>query len=221
MLIFVADLKQETMADVFDNFKKFEEPPVQEPQTGNEPAATTEPTPDTPPQSSTPTGTEPQADTFFETFNKRFNTQYKTDEDLKTLFDLPKKVTEYETKYKDYDDLKKSVDQYKLDLENLSQREAAKYLNDPIMQKAWVVKELKGKYPNSDVGVLTDLAMTDLDKISDLDILAKEVKMKLPNRSLDAIKSVILDEIGADATVDPKEWDEKVQTKLEIKAASA
>ena len=162
-----------------------------------------------------------QTDEFIETFNKRYSTQFKADEEIKGLFELPTKVRDFEGKLKDYDSIKKSNDQYKVDLENTQISEASKYLEDPIMQRAWVVKELKAKYPTTDVGVLTNLAMTDLDKISDLDILASEVKMKLPNRSIEAIKSVILDEIGADTSIDPKEWDEKVLTKLEIKAAQA
>ena len=224
------------MPDVFDTFQKFEAEPTQEPTgdptepiaeptaqvtepTGAEP--TTEPT-QTPSPDGTPPATEPpKADEFFQTFNTKFNTQFKDESELKALFELPKKVSEYETKYKDYDTLKQSVDKYKLDLENLSQSEAKKYLDDPIMQKAWVVKELKAKYPNSDVSVLTNLAMSDLDKMSDIEVLANEVKMKLPNRSLESIKSVILDDIGADTSEDPKEWDEKILTKLEIKASAA
>lgn len=210
------------MGDVFDGFQKFEPEPVQEPQ-GGEPTGgqTAQITGAAEPPTQTGGGEPPKVDGFIENFNKRYETQYKGDEDIKALFGLPSKVAEYETKYKDYDDLKKSNEKYKTDLENLSRSEAEKYLNDPIMQKAWVVKELKAKYPNSDVSVLTDLAMSDTDKMSDLDILAKEVKMKLPNRSIEAIKSVILDEIGADASADPKEWDEKVLTKLEIKASAA
>lgn len=210
------------MPDVFDTFQKFEGEPTQEP-TGNptEPVAVPTPSPEGTPPATPPSGEPPKADEFFNTLNTRFNTQFKDESEVKALFELPKKVSEYETKYKDYDNLKKSVDQYKLDLENLSQSEAQKYLSDPIMQKAWVVKELKAKYPNSDVSVLTNLAMTDLDKMDNLDILASEIKMKLPTRSLDAIKSVLLDEIGADASVDPKEWDEKTLTKLEIKASTA
>jgi hypothetical protein len=208
----------------FDKFQTLETP-AQEPQGEPTQQTGTEPTQQPAAQTGEPTtpqaGEPPKVDEFIETINKKFNTQYKAEDELKSIFDLPKKISEYEGRLKDYDALKTSNEKYKSDLESLSRTEAEKYLSDPIMQKAWVVKELKVKYPNSDVSVLTDLAMADIDKMDDVELLAKEIKMKLPTRSLDAIKSVVLDEIGVDATTDPKEWDEKALTKLAIKASAA
>ncbi len=223
------------MPDVFENFKEYKgEPQTQEPTAQTTPSesatATTgvDPTPATPPLTETlpaqpqaATQGEPTVDKFIEDFNKRFGTQFKADTEIKPIFELPKKITEYESKLTDYEGLKKSNDQYKVDLENAQRAEARKYLESPLMQRAYVADQLVKKYPNSDVTILTELAMSDVDKLSDLDVLAKDMKMKLPGKNLETIKSVILDEVGIDPTQDPKEWDEKALTKLAFRAASA
>ncbi len=216
------------MGTPFDNFQKFEGQAVAQETTpnpegqgmteqsgGQQTAAPTE----QPPVATQ--GAPAKADEFIETFNKRFNTQYKADEEIKGLFEYPKKVTEYEGKLKDYDSVKKSADQYKQDLENLKKTEAERYFSSPLMKKAFVADQLVKKFPHSDVTTLTELAMSDVNALSDLDVLAKEIKIKLPSKNIEAIKSAILSDVGIDATTDPKEWDEVAQTKLAIRAGTA
>jgi len=166
-------------------------------------------------------GTPPKPDEFIESFNKRYSTQYKTDEDIKGLFELPKKISEYDEKLKNHAELTKSVDQYKKDLEEQKRTEVSRYLSSPLMQRAYVANELLKKNSKGDLATLTELAMSDIDKMSDLDVLARVNKLKVPDKSLDVIKEALLDELGIDTTLDPKEWDQKALTRLALKASDA
>jgi hypothetical protein len=168
------------------------------------------------------TGQEtPKPDEFIETFNKRFNTQYKNDDEIKPIFELPKKVTEYEGKLKDRDDLAKSVEQYKKDLENLERTASTKYLSDPLMQKAYVASQLQKKYPDKDPFILQEIAMSDVAQMGDLDAVAKERKIRYPSMKLENIKAVILNDLGIDGTTPPEEWDSLAKDKLTMMAGDA
>jgi len=163
----------------------------------------------------------PTPDPFFDTFNKRFNTQYKADDEIKSVFEVSKKIPEWETRLKDRDELAKSVEQYKKDLDNLERTASTKYLSDPFMQKAYVAKELKAKYPDKDPWILEEIAMSDVDKMGDLDAVAKERKIKYPSMKLENIKAVILNDLGIDGTVAPEEWDSLAKDKLTMMAGDA
>lgn len=163
----------------------------------------------------------PQVDPFFETFNKRYGTPYKSDDEIKPLFTLPKKVTELEAKVKDRDELARSHDQIKRDLENLRQAEAAKYLSTPIMQKAFVAQQLQAKYPDKDPFILQEIAMSDLGKMDNIEAIAKEKKINFPDLSLEDIKAVVMSDLNIDPASDPKEWDSLTQAKVRMRGAEA
>jgi hypothetical protein len=63
--------------------------------------------------------------------------------------------------------------------------------------------------------------MTDVDKMSDIEVLARERKMRGSKSSLDNIKAVIIKELGVDPEQKPEEWDSLVTTELEMKATDA
>jgi hypothetical protein len=188
-------------------------PPATEPTTLVEPSAQGTPVEPIIPQ-------EPKPDEFFDNFNKRFSTQYKTDDEIKGLFTLPGKVTEYEGKLKDYDGLVKSVEQLNKDLEETKTTYMSDLLSKPLIKKAYVAEQLLAKYPDRDPFVLQELAMSDVDKMSDIEVLARERKIRSKS-SLEDIKAVIRKELGIDATQDPEEWDSVVKTELELKASDA
>jgi hypothetical protein len=79
---------------------------------------------------------------------------------------------------------------------------------------------LLAKYPDRDPFVLQELAMADVDKMSDLDVLARERKIRSKS-SLEDIKAVIRKELGIDPDQKPEEWDSVVKTELELKASDA
>jgi hypothetical protein len=215
------------MADPFDKFNTTPPAEQETPATSgtptepvtpdNNPVVPTDTTPITP----APAQDTPKPDEFFDIFNKRFNTQYKADDEIKPLFELPKKVTEYEGKLKDRDSLAKSVEQYKKDLEELQRAESSKYLSDPLMRNAYVANQLQKKYPDKDPFILQEIAMSDVDKMSDLDAVAKERKIKYPSMPLENIKKVILSDLGIDASVATEEWDSLAKDKLTMMAGDA
>lgn len=212
------------MADVFEQFTNLSAVPEgQENPDTNEGAQNTDAASqqaagtDNPPAGGTP----PAPDEFIENFNKRYSTQFKSDDDIKGLVSLPKKISEYDEKLKGHTELTKSVDQYKKDLEEQKRTEVSRYLSSPLMQRAYIANELLKKNTKGDLATLTELAMSDLDKMSDLDILARVNKLKVPDKSLDVIKEALLDELGIDTTLDPKEWDQKALTRLALKASDA
>ena len=165
--------------------------------------------------------TETALDEFIETFNKRYSTEYKADEEIKSLFTLPGKVKEYEDKYKDYDSLKASAEQSKKELEEVKDTHMSDLLNKPRIRSAYIAEQLVAKYPDRDPDILANIAMSDIDKMSDLEVLAKERKMRGSKSSLDNIKAVIIKELGIDAELKPEEWDSLVTTEVEMKATDA
>jgi hypothetical protein len=164
---------------------------------------------------------EAEQDTFIETFNKRYGTAYKNDEEIKPIFESPKKVAELSEKYKDYDTLKQSAESYKKELEDLRNAGYSEFLSKPLIRNAYVADKLLEKYPDRDPFVLQEIAMSDVDKMDDLDAVAKEQKIRLPKLALSDIKAAILSELNIDAEQKPEEWDSVAKTKLAIKAADA
>ena len=60
--------------------------------------------------------------------------------------------------------------------------------------------------------------MSDIDNMDDLEVIARERKIRLPKSSLEDIKAVIRKEIGVDPEQKPEEWDTLAKTELEMKA---
>lgn len=159
----------------------------------------------------------PKTDEFIESLNKRYGTQYKTDDEIKPIFGLPKKVTEYESKSKEFE---KSVADYKKKIEELeSSQDPLKYFSSP---DSYIAEQLKIKYPKSNPHVLHQIATTDLTKMDDLDVLIKDKQLFVPDAPKEGIiRSVILKKYGIDPTSDPQDWDEIAVAEMKLDAASA
>ena len=172
-------------------------------------------------EQTTETSTEEAPDQFFADFNKRYSTEYKADDEIKGLFTLPSKVKEYEEKLKDHDSLTQDVEKYKKELEDTKTTYMSDLLAKPRIRSAYIAEQLVAKFPDRDPDVLASVAMSDIDKMSDIDVLAKERKMRGSKSSLDNIKAVIIKELGVEADQSPEEWDSLVNTELEMKATDA
>jgi hypothetical protein len=177
---------------------------------------------ETPPvtQTATPTVEEPpKVSTFFDTFNKTFGTQYKSDDELKGLLDTPKKVADYETRLKDYEDIKKSAEDRQRKIDELEG------LNDPLKffssPDAFIAEQLRIKNPDKDAVLLYEIATTDVSKMGDFDVLVKAMKMFIPNlpNGGAGLRDVLYEKYGIDPEIDPKDWDDKTKTKIAIDAA--
>lgn len=165
-----------------------------------------------------PKAEELKVDEFIENFNKRYGKQYKTDDDIKGLFELSKKITEQEGRLSDYESIKKAADERQRKIEELES------LNDPLKffssPESYVAEQLKIKYPNRDTALLHEVVTTDVDKIGDFDLLIKAEK--LFNRNLPEggryVKDVLYKRYGIDAETDLKELDGATLTQIAMDA---
>lgn len=164
---------------------------------------------------------EPKVDEFIETFNKRYATQYKSDDELKGLFSLPSKVSEYENRLKDYEELKKSVDNYKKELEETKSTYMSDLLSKPLIRKAYVAEQLQAKYPDRDARVLGEIAMSDIDGMSDIEAIAKEKMISVKGLTLEEAKLAKLADFGIDVSTNPEEWDSVAKARVKIAGAEA
>lgn len=187
-----------------------EEPKVEEPKTGEASTNVEEP----------PKEETPEVDTFFDNFNKRFSTQYKTDEEIKGLFNLQKKVGEYESRQKELDDIVTSVEEYKKKIQELEgDQDPLKYFSSP---ESYVAEQLRIKYPKSNPILLQEIATSNVDGMNDLDVLIKEKQLFVHNPPREsAIRAIILKKYGIDAEANPDEWDELAKAEMQIDAATA
>jgi len=168
----------------------------------------------------TPEG-EQKPDEFIETFNKRYDTQYKTDDEIKGLFLLPGKVSEYEGKLKDHDELNKSVENYKKELEELRANDTSDLLNKPLIQKAFIAEQLKEKYPDRDADIMSSVVMSDIDKMGDMEAIAKERMINVKGITFDEAKLAKLADFGIDPDTNPEEWDSVAKARVKIAGAEA
>ncbi len=160
-------------------------------------------------------------DTFFDTFNKRFNAEYKTDDDIKHLMESAKKLPEYETKVKEYEPLVKSVEQYKKEIDELKKAEdPLKYFASP---ESYIAEQLRIKYKDKDPQLLHKIATTDVNEMNDFDVLVYQSKLDSPKIREEAIKAVLCERYGIDKELlgKPEEWDELAKTKIALDSASA
>lgn len=174
----------------------------------------------TPPAEATPPA-EPKPDVFFDEFNKRYNTQYKGDEDLKGLINLTGKVSEYETKVKDYDTIKGDVEKYKKELDEVKTTYMSDLLAKPRLRSAYVAEQLVAKYPDRDPEVLASVAMSDIEKMSDIEAIAKERMITVKGLTFDEARLAKLADFGIDNETKPEEWDSVAKARVKIAGAEA
>ena len=167
----------------------------------------------------TPTTVDaPKPDEFIENFNKRYGTQYKGDDDVKGLFETTKKISEYEGRLTDYDNLKKSAEERQKEIERLEGlNDPLKYFSSPEAYKA---EQLRIKYPDKDPFLLQEVATTDVNTMDNFDLLVKAEK--LFNRNLPEggryVKDVLYKRYGLDGETKPEEWDGATKTQIAMDA---
>ena len=165
-------------------------------------------------------GTETK-DEFIESFNKRFNTQYKADADIASLFEVSKKIPEYETKLKDRNDLAKSVEQYKKELDELKKADdPMRYFASP---ESYIAEQLRIKYKDTgrDPELLGKIARIDIEGLNDFDAIVDKEKLSTPKVKEEYIRAVLHERYGIDKDVPPEEWSELTKAKIAMDAASA
>ena len=152
--------------------------------------------------------------------NKRFGTQFKAEDEVRSIFDLPKKVSEYESKLRESESLAKTAEDYKKKIDELEgSYDPLKHFSSP---ESYIAEQLRIKYPKSNPYVLQEIATSNVDNMADLDVLIKEKVLFVPNAPKESsIRSIILKKYGIDSSTPPEEWDELVRDEMRIDAASA
>jgi len=160
-------------------------------------------------------------DTFIENFNKRYSTEYKSDDEIKSLFSLTGKVGEYEEKLKGHEELQASAEKYKKELEELKVNGTSDLLSKPRIRSAYVAEQLVAKYPDRDPDILASVAMSDIDKMSDIEAIAKERMITVKGLTYDEAKLAKLADFNIDSDTAPEEWDSVANARIKIAGAEA
>jgi len=163
---------------------------------------------------------EKPVDSFIENLNKEFGTQYKDRDEVVNIFNLPKKVIEYETKLKESESLSNSIENYKKRINELEEgQDPLKWFSSP---ETYVAEQLRIKYPKSNPILLQEIATSNVDEMDDFDVLVKEKQLFVPKIAKEGnVRAVILKKYGLDADTNPQEWDEIAKTEMAIDAAAA
>ena len=165
--------------------------------------------------------TETKPDEFFENFNKRFSSSFKTDDEVKNLLGMPQKIGELEGKIKLTEDYASKIEDYEKQIENFKNNDSSALFEKPLIRQAFVAQQLLEKYPDKDPETLRQIVMSDVSKMSDLDVLVKNQKINLPNFTESDIKSALLDKYGIDPETKPEEWSSIAKVKMGIDAQEA
>ena len=171
------------------------------------------------PTNTEPVTTEPIAEEFkLEHFNKKFGKEFKSEDELKSLFDLPTKVTDLESKASQADKLKADYDALQAKYNEVGKWIDPKkfFANEQLYHTNLMLK----KYPDKDVALMTKISTIDVDKTDDIDLLVLNEMLQNPKlKGGEAgAKELVADELGIDLE-DKTTWDQKVENKI-LKAAT-
>ena len=194
-------------------------PPATETQTPS--TETSTPTPQVEPTQPQTTATETKPDVFFDEMNKRFGTSFKADAEVKDIFGLPQKIATYESELTKAKDYASKIEQYEKQIENFRNDPNADLLGKPLIRQAFIAQQLKDKFPDKDENALREIAMSDVSKMSDLQVLVKNQKIDLPNLAESDIELALKDKYGIDPDTKPEEWSSIAKTKIAIDAQGA
>jgi hypothetical protein len=153
-----------------------------------------------------------------EHFNKKFNKEFKSEDELKSLFDLPTKVTDLEAKASQTDKLKADYDALQA-----KYNEVGKYI-DPkkffANEELYKTNLMLKKYPDKDVTLMTKISTINVDKADDIDLLVLNEMLQNPKlKGGEAgARELVADELGIDLE-DKTTWDQKTENKI-LKAAT-
>ena len=165
---------------------------------------------------------------FFETFNKRLNAGYKSDEELAEAFKSLTKMSEYDARLKEADEFKGKVDELTKAQKSWSEEKAKLEAKvNPLTffrdEKAFVAEQLRRQFPDRDPMAIERLITSDLSRMDKMELLAQ--KMLLDNPSIEGgtegAKEAVLADMGIDLNSTPEEWDRVTKNKITVRANQA
>lgn len=188
------------MEDFFDKLPNaFEEPKVETPVETPQTPPTETPKVETPVEAPK----EQQFDIAF--FNKTYNTDFKSDEDIKAVLQLPSKAKELEDRLKDYDTVKTDLEFYKNS-------------NNPLQwfasENEFRAQQFLKKNPDKDAGVAVRLFSADLNKMSDVDLLVQYELLTGVVGGEPTARELVASKYDVDLD-NPSEWSAIAKTKLQ------
>jgi len=154
--------------------------------------------------------------------NKNFKTEYKSPEEFGQVFEKTKKVNEYETKLKGYED---SEVKYKKQLEEL--QGSLKTIKNPLnyfsTPEHYVAEQLIMQRPDLNPHVLQEVITKDNKVMSDIEVLVKNALLTTPGLKggEQGVKDTILSDLNIDSTLPEEEWPFTVQNRIMMKANQA
>jgi len=195
-------------------------PPATETQTPS--TETSTPTTQTAQAQPQTTITDTKPDEFIENINKTFGTQFKAKNEVEDIFKLPQKIAGYESELTKAKDYASRIEQYEKQIgEFKNNPNGADLLEKPLLRKAYIADQLLTKYPDKDPYTLQEIVMSDLSKMSDIDVLVKAQKINHPNIAESDLKAAIYRKNGIDPDIKPEEWDSVTRAELAMSADDA
>jgi hypothetical protein len=94
-------------------------------------------------------------------------------------------------------------------------------LAKPRLRNAYIAEQLVAKYPDRDPEILASVAMSDIEKMNDIEAIAKERMISVKGLTFDEAKLAKLADFGIDLETKPEEWDSVAKARLKIAGAEA
>jgi hypothetical protein len=179
-------------------------------------------TPPTPPANTgataTPPPPEPPKNEWLGEVNKSFKTDFKSPEEFGQVFEKAKKVDEYNTKVKGYEESEKKYQQQLAELQ--SSLNPLTYFSS---QESYVAEQLRKQHPDKSPYILQEVVTSDNKKMDDLDVLVKNQMLETPNLigGENGAKEYILEKYGIDPNTPKEEWSMATRNKILIEANAA
>ena len=166
---------------------------------------------------------------FNEKYGKKFGREIKDSKELEEIFSAPNKIKEFEDKIKEHENAhgltKKELDDLRAEYE--SKKENLQYFNikDYVGEDLLRISEMRKKYPDKDIAVMTQINSMDLDQADNVDLLVKKALLNDSDiyKGMDdsQIKEAIAGDFGNVDLNDPSSWDNVTKAKIAKAAKEA
>lgn len=154
---------------------------------------------------------EKTQDDYWSSLNEKYKTDFKSDDDFKTVLEKATKASALEEQLKELEALKADLDFYK---------ENSDPLKDFASEDDYKVQQFKKAHPDKDASLAYKVFTADLDKLSDLDVLTQYEMLNTDVEGGEAgAKELVAQQFALDLETDPSEWSTLARNQLK-KAAN-
>jgi hypothetical protein len=159
---------------------------------------------------------------WIEDINKKYKSEFKSEDDFEAFFNKAKKVDEYEPKLSEYVNKEKEYEKQLAELQS-SLKDAYDPLKFFASPEAYVAEQLRMQHPDKSPSVLQDVVMADNKLMDDISVLIKNKLLNNPDLigGEQGAKDIVLDEFGIDPETPKAEWSVIQQNKIKVAAREA